>query len=317
MFRIGFIHAVNLLGWDLNLLIVFDALMAERHLTRASERIGLSQPATSNALARLRKMTKDDLFIRAGGVFQPTPVAIALAKQIQPALQQIDAALTRTKTFDPVTSDRIFSIGMTDYTAFLLLPDLLRTLQVEAPHIAIQVRTGERDRLLKLLDEGNVDVICGVFPEDIPWHHSQKLFEESFVCVCRQAHPHIGSEISIRQYVKADHLLVSVGGDRTGRIDQILSQQNLSRHVAVSVPHFLVAPFILAQTDLVATLAKRVAESFAQMQTLKTLPPPIAIKGFSVFMRWHQSSQNHPDQVWLRSKIETVSQKFVSNASTH
>ncbi|MEL7351399.1 MAG: LysR family transcriptional regulator [Cyanobacteria bacterium P01_A01_bin.116] len=298
---------MNLSGWDLNLLVVFDALITEQHLTRASERVGLSQPATSNALARLRKLTQDELFVRTKGRFQPTPVAIALAQQIQPALQQIDAALVQTKPFDPATSDRIFSLGMSDYTAFLILPELLKTLKSLAPKIAVQVRTGERDRLLKLLDEGKVDVLCGVFPENIPWHQSQKLFEETFVCVCRQDHPQIGSEISLLQYSEAEHLLVSVAGDRSGRIDRILQQQGLSRHVSVAVPHFLVAPFILAQTDLIAMLAKRVAERFAQRQALKLLPSPVALTGFSVVMRWHQSSQTHAEQVWLRSQIEAIS----------
>ncbi|MEL6779935.1 MAG: LysR family transcriptional regulator, partial [Cyanobacteria bacterium J06597_16] len=288
---------MNLSGWDLNLLVVFDALITEQHLTRASERVGLSQPATSNALARLRKLTQDELFVRTKGRFQPTPVAIALAQQIQPALQQIDTALVQTKPFDPATSDHIFSLGMSDYTAFLILPELLKTLKSLAPKIAVQVRTGERDRLLKLLDEGKVDVLCGVFPENIPWHQSQKLFEETFVCVCRQDHPQIGSEISLLQYSEAEHLLVSVAGDRSGRIDRILQQQGLSRHVSVAVPHFLVAPFILAQTDLIAMLAKRVAERFAQRQALKLLQSPVALTGFSVVMRWHQSSQTHADQV--------------------
>jgi len=157
------------------------------------------------------------------------------------------------------------------------------------------------------LDEGEVDVICGVFPEKISWHVSQKLFSEAFVCVCRQGHPRISETISLSQYAEADHLLVSMVGDRTGRVDNILKRQNLSRHVSVSIPHFLVAPFILAQTDLVATLAKRVAQSFAQMQALKILPLPIDMTGFSVFMRWHQSSQNRPEQVWLRSQIQDVS----------
>ena len=298
---------MNLSGWDLNLLVVFDALITEQHLTRASERVGLSQPATSNALARLRKLTQDELFVRTKGRFQPTPVAIALAQQIQPALQQIDAALVQTKPFDPATSDRIFSLGMSDYTAFLILPELLKTLKSLAPKIAVQVRTGERDRLLKLLDEGKGDGRCGVFPENIPWHQSQKLFEETFVCVCRQDHPQIGSEISLLQYSEAEHLLVSVAGDRSGRIDRILQQQGLSRHVSVAVPHFLVAPFILAQTDLIAMLAKRVAERFAQRQALKLLPSPVALSGFSVVMRCHQSSQSHAEQVWLRSQIDAIS----------
>jgi DNA-binding transcriptional LysR family regulator len=299
---------MNLAGWDLNLLVVFDALMAERHVTRAGDRIGLSQPATSNALARLRKLTKDELFIRAGGALQPTPVAIALAQQIQPALQQIDRALSRELPFNPAQSDRVFAVGMSDYTAFLLLPQLLQTIAAEAPEVSIQVRSGERAKLLALLDTGEVDVVCGVFSDDVPWHNSQKLFAERFVCVCRQGHPFIQGQVSLQDYVRANHLLISIAEDRVGRIDHLLKQRNLSRHVALSLPHILVAPVVLAQTNLIATLSARVAQRFAQTQALQILPLPLELKGFSVVMKWHQSSHDHADQVWLRSRLQTVSE---------
>ncbi|MBE9138487.1 LysR family transcriptional regulator [Nodosilinea sp. LEGE 07088] len=299
---------MNLAGWDLNLLVVFDALMAERHVTRAGDRIGLSQPATSNALARLRKLTKDELFIRAGGALQPTPVAIALAQQIQPALQQIDQALMAEPPFDPAQSDRVFAVGMSDYTSFVLLPRLLQAIAVEAPQVAIQVRSGERAKLLGLLDAGEVDVVCGVFPNHVPWHHCQQLFAERFVCVCRQGHPFMGGQVSLQDYVRASHLLVSIAEDRVGRIDHLLKQQKLSRHVALSVPHILVAPFVLAQTDLIATLSERVARRFAHTQALQILPLPLPLKGFSVVMKWHQSSHEQADQVWLRSRLQAISE---------
>lgn len=298
---------MNLAAWDLNLLVVFDALMRERHVTRAGERLGLSQPATSNALASLRRLTKDDLFIRTGGALQPTPVAVALAHQIQPALQQIDQALMQEVTFEPAQSDRVFAVGMSDYTAFLLLPRLLQAIAAEAPKIAVQVRSGEREKLLKLLDTGEVDVLCGVFRDNVPWHCSQKLFTERYVCVCREAHPHIGEEISLQAYARAQHLLVSIAEDRVGRIDSLLKAQSLSRHVALSVPHILVAPFVLAQTDLISTLAERVAQDFVKLQALKILPLPLDLKGFTVSMKWHQSSNDHPDQIWLRSHIQAIS----------
>ncbi len=307
---------MNLSGLDLNLLIVFDALMTERHVTRAGEKIGLSQPATSNALARLRKLTQDQLFIRTQGTLQPTPVAMALAQQIQPALQRIDQALMRERPFEPASCDRIFSIGMSDYTAFLLLPQLLKTIAVEAPHVAIQVRSGDRAKLLHLLDTGAVDLLCGVFPEKVPWHRSQKLFGEKFVCVCRQTHPTISNHISLSDYAEADHLLVSIAEDRVGRVDHLLSQQNLSRHIALSVPHILVVPFVLAQTDLIATLAERIARTFAQTQAFKLLPLPLDLKGFTVSMRWHQSCQDHPEQIWLRKQIQRICQCFEDDPVT-
>ncbi|NEP19687.1 MAG: LysR family transcriptional regulator [Leptolyngbya sp. SIO4C1] len=213
---------MNLYGTDLNLLTVFDALMAERHVTRAGERLGLSQPATSNALARLRQLTRDELFVRSGGRLQPTPTAIALAQQIQPALQQIAAALQREQPFEPATSDRVFTIGMTDYVEFALLPKLLERLQQVASEVKLQIRAGERSQLLALLDSGEADLICGLFPEQIAWHEGQRLFREEFVCVCRQDHPSIGDTLSLEDYLSVSHLLVSIKGDRTGPIDTLL-----------------------------------------------------------------------------------------------
>lgn len=300
------IHHINLAGVDLNLLVVFDALMTEQNVTRAGERVGLSQPATSNALARLRSLIDDDLFIRTAAGLRPTPTAIALHQQLRPALQQIQAALLEQPTFDPATSDRVFAIGMSDYGEFTLLPGLMQKLQTLAPQTSVQIRSGDRQRLLSLLDSGEIDLACGVFPEKIAWHQEQLLLQESYVCVCRKNHPIIGSALSLEEYLSASHLLVSVKEDRIGRVDVLLAEQNLKRHIALSTPHFLTAPFILAQTDLIATLAQRVALAFAKDQKLKLLPLPFPIPGFSVFMRWHQSTETSSDCQWLRSIVLEV-----------
>ncbi|HBC43424.1 MAG TPA: LysR family transcriptional regulator [Pseudanabaena sp.] len=285
---------------DLNLLVVFDALMRDRHVTRAGERIGLSQPAMSNALARLRHLTKDRLFVRAKSGLQPTPVAIALANQIQPALQQIQIALSSEAGFEPMTSDRVLAIGMTDYVEFVLLPPLLEQLAQVAPNLKIQVRTGDRQQLFDLLDNGKVDLICGVFPEQISWHQEQLLFLERFVCVCRQDHSLIKSSLSLEEYLSTFHLLISIKEDMVGRVDDILAVQGLRRKIKLSIPHFLVAPSIIARTDLIATLAERVANTFARDLNLKVFPCPLEIAGFSVVMRWHQSTANQSSHQWLR-----------------
>jgi DNA-binding transcriptional LysR family regulator len=297
---------MNLAGIDLNLLVVFDTLMTERQVTRAGERIGLSQPATSNALARLRSLTKDDLFVRSGGKLHPTPVAIALAQQIQPALSQIQTALATAQPFDPLTSDRVFSIGMSDHVEFVLLPRLLEKLETTSPHVKIQVRSGNRQQLLARLDNGEIDLMCGLFPDKIAWHEQQLLFREQFVCVCRQDHPSIGDSLSLEEYLNANHLLVSVQEDMVGRVDYLLAQQNLTRNIAVSTPHFLVAPSILARTNLIVTLVQRVAQEFAPTLNLKILPCPLPLEGFSVFMRWHQSMRDRTTNSWLRGIISEV-----------
>ncbi|WP_204154367.1 LysR family transcriptional regulator [Leptolyngbya sp. CCY15150] len=303
------IHHINLAGIDLNLLVVFDALMTEQNVTRAGERVGLSQPATSNALARLRSLAKDGLFTRTAAGLRPTPTAIALHQQLRPALQQIQVVLLDQSTFDPATSDRVFAIGMSDYVEFTLLPHLMQAIQTLAPQISVQIRSGDRQKLLSLLDNGEIDLACGVFPEKIAWHQEQLLLQESYVCVCRKNHPIIGSSLSLEEYLSVSHLLVSVKQDRIGRVDTLLAEQNLKRHIALSTPHFLTAPFILAQTDLVATLAYRVALAFVNNQQLKLLPLPFAISNFSVFMRWHQSTETSPACQWLRSLALSIALK--------
>ncbi|HEY9695256.1 MAG TPA: LysR family transcriptional regulator [Oculatellaceae cyanobacterium] len=304
------IHEINLAGIDLNLLVVFNALMNERHVTRAGERLGLSQPATSNALARLRNLIKDDLFIRTATGLQPTPKAIALAQQIQPALQQIKTALSGEEVFDASTSDRIFAIGMTDYTEFTLLPSLMEKLQTVAPNVKIQIRSGDRQKLLSLLDSGEIQIACGLFPEKIAWHAEELIFQENFVCVCRSNHPNIKKQINLEQYLAAEHLLVSIKEDMVGRIDELLAAKNLQRRIVISVPHFLVVPFIVARTNLVASLAERVAATFANIQDLQVLTLPLSTEGFSIFIRWHRSTENHPAYHWLRTTIIDISKNI-------
>lgn len=301
------IHLMNLAGIDLNLLVVFDALMQTRSVTRAGEAIGLSQPAASNALARLRRLTQDELFVRTAAGLQPTPGALALATAIQPALQQIQTALIQRPSFDPSTSDRIFTLGMSDYAELTLLPPLLTTLQATAPQVRLRIRSGDRSRLLSLLDSGELDLACGIFPERVRWHREQALFRETFVCVCRRDHPTIGEELSLETYIAARHLLVSVKEDMVGRVDTYLAAHQLQRHIAASVPHFLVVPFLLAQSDLIATLARRVVNAFTDWQQIKVLPLPIELSGFSLFMRWHSSTDTDPACCWLRSQIQAVS----------
>ena len=304
------IHHINLAGIDLNLLVVFDALMREQHVTRAGERLGLSQPATSNALARLRSLMADDLFIRTAAGLRPTPRAIALAHQLRPALQQIQETLLEESIFDPRQSDRVFALGMSDYGEFVLLPKLMVKMQNLAPKVSLQIRSGDRQKLLNLLDQGEIDLLCGVFPEQIPWHRQQPIFQENYVCICRQSHPIIGNVLSLEKYLSVSHLLVSVKEDRVGRVDTFLAKHHLKRQVVLSTPHFLTVPFILSQTDLIATLAQRIAFTYAAPQQLQIFPIPFDLEGFEVCIRWHQSTDRSLDCQWLRSIIMELAQNI-------
>ncbi|MEO1791685.1 MAG: LysR substrate-binding domain-containing protein [Cyanobacteria bacterium J06629_19] len=189
-------------------------------------------------------------------------------------------------------------------------------MQKVAPGVSLQIRSGARTTQLSMLDSGELDLVCGLFPEKREQHKQQKLLSEKFVAVCRRDHPKISNKLSLKEYADAQHLLVSVKEDKKGRIELLLAKQNLQRHVAVSIPHFLVAPSIVAQSDLITTMTQRVAQAFSQAYHLQMLPLPLELKGFSLFMRWHQSSENIPAQQWFRETIVAISQSTLSGTST-
>lgn len=301
------IHHLNLAAIDLNLLVVFDALMTERQVTRAAERLGLSQPATSNALARLRSLFDDALLVRTSTGMQPTPKALALADAIHPMLMQLETALNPGLEFDSYTSDRVLTIGTTDYVEFNLLPPLMARLQAIAPHLRLHIRSADRVQLCKWLDDGSLDLAIGVFHEPAAWHVKQVLFHDRFVGLGRANHPTLGNPVSLDDYLAVQHLLVSPNQeDMVGWIDHLLAQRHLTRHVAIAVPHFLVAPFIVAQTDLIATLAERIAQPYVTVLNLRLFPLPFAAGGFDVSLLWHSRNTHDPAHQWLRQHITQV-----------
>lgn len=304
------IHHINLAAIDLNLLVVFDALMTERHVTRAGERIGLSQPATSNALARLRNLFEDDLLVRTSTGLQPTSRAIALEQPIRQVLQQIQAALEQQQSFEPQTAERIFTIGMSDYGEFVLLPKLIAKLAETAPGIRVLVKSTNRYQAPKQLDAGEIDLAVGLFLEQASWHQLKQLFQENFVCISRRNHPNNQTPITLDNYLATPHLLISTNEDMVGKVDYVLEKQNLKRQITLSVPHFLIAPFVIANSNLIATLAERIAIAYADLLDLQLHPLPLQVSGFSVSMLWHSKHENDPAHLWLRTAIVDISQSI-------
>jgi DNA-binding transcriptional LysR family regulator len=303
------IQHFSLAGIDLNLLVVFDALMTEQHLTRAAEKIGLSQPATSNALARLRKLFKDDLFIKTSKGITPTPRAIALAAPLREALTQIQSVVSSQPEFDPKTSDRVFRIGMDDYTEIVFLSKLLQELSHLAPNVRVQVRSSTWQKAPKLLDADEIDLALGYFPEFSSWHQKQTLYLETFICVASAERFKKRKRLTIEEYASASHLLVSPKEDMVGMVDELLAQQGLSRIVAVSVPNFLIVPFVLVSTELVATIPSQIVATLTQTWNLYAFPLPFEMPGFSVDMLWHSKSDRDPVYTWLRELITQLCQE--------
>lgn len=299
----------NLHAIDLNLLIAFDALLEEGSVTKAAQRVGLSQPAMSNALRRLRKAIGDELLVRTKAGMVPTPRALELAGPVRDALTTLSRALEDHGRFDPATAERRFTLAANDYAEMVLLPALAQMLAQRAPGVDLRVRI-LGDLPGSALESGEIDLAVGAF-QDMPGSFRQQgLFRDRFVCVVRPDHPDIQGSLSLDQYTRHPHVLIAPRARGQGVVDHVLAQRGLKRRVAVSVPHFSVAPMLVAQTDHVLTLASRVACAFGAALGLQLLEPPVQLPQFTIRQVWHQRFQQDPAHVWLRGCLAEIAQSI-------
>lgn len=302
---------MDLHGIDLNLLVAFDALMAERHVTRAAARIGRTQPAMSAALARLRALLKDELFVRGAKGLQPTPRALDLAEPLSKALAQIQQSLSFTQSFTPASSTASFTLGLAEHPAFVLLPRLLATLQRLAPGINLRIRGySAREDAVDLLDAGEVDMAIGVPPAPAGRILLRPLFEEGFVCILRKDHPAARGRLDLRRFLALTHLLVSPENERFGLVDAALAKLGHRRRLGLTLPHMYAAPALVAQSDLIATVMAGVAAASGHAGALKIMPPPLQIAPVPFMLAWHRRNDAHPAQAWLRDLIAAEARRL-------
>lgn len=293
-------------GIDLNLLAAFDALMNERNVTRAAARVGVSQPAMSAALSRLRTLFGDPLFLRSAQGLLPTPKAREMAEPISRALKQIEAALLPKPVFEPASASMTFNIGMSEYPAYVLLPALASALKEKAPGLTLAVHgIGSRNNAVDLLDAGTIDVALGVPPTQAESRIlSRSIMQDRFVCIARRGHPAIPSAgLDLARFLELDHLLVSPEGDRHGLVDQALAYLGKRRRVALSLPQMFAAPTIVAHSDMVCTVMKRVASQSPHGSQLDQFPPPVSLPEIAYDLMWHRRNDAHAAQQWLREQI--------------
>lgn len=290
---------------DLNLLAVFDAVMTERHVTRAAKRLAMSQPAVSNALGRLRFMLKDELFLKIPTGVEPTPRAIELWGSVRAALAQIREALDPA-AFDPATARSKFTIAMTDYTSALFLPSLMERLELKAPGIDLRVVPNTNINASTLLDRGEIDFGFGVYPEQGSRFRTQVLFREEYVCAMRRDHPLTRQTLTPEAFASAKHLLISLTGDATGFIDRALEEIGMKRRIALTVNQFALAPVIVVKSDLIATLTRRAIRRSGLENKLHLAPLPIALAPTLVRLIWHERNERDPSHKWLRQEIAEI-----------
>lgn len=296
---------------DLNLLVALGALLEERHVTNAGHRVGLSQPAMSNALGRLRRQLDDPLLVRTPGGMVPTPRALALAEPVRQALAGVARALGDSGPFDPAAPRR-FVLAVTDYAGCVLLPPLVEDLAFHAPGVDLDVRPFEEATRDDLLRRGEVDLAVEYFATLDDDFRRATLLEEDFRCVVRGDHPGVGKRLSLKRYVAYPHLLVSPrGGGGRGIVDEMLAQKGLQRRIAMNIPHFMVAPLLVARSDMIATLPRRIAEEVAPRYGLRILAPPLAITGFGLDAVWHTRTDQDPGRRWLVERMRSVASQEI------
>jgi DNA-binding transcriptional LysR family regulator len=294
---------MNIAAVDLNLLTAFEALMRERTVSGAAQRLGVGQPAASHALARLRSQFGDELFVRQGRTMAPTARALALADPIDRALAAAREALEQVAPFDPATSRRTFTLSGGDYALSTVLPRLLAAVRRAAPEVNLRFRFVEKTQIEKLLDDGSLDLALGVFPDPPKRFDIRPVFEERFVCVARRDHPAFAGGLTLESYAAAPHLLVTERGDDIGVVDEALALTGLTRRIALTVPSVLVVRRLLLESDLIATIGQRVADGFAQDPALTAAAPPVPIAPWRLHLLLRRRAQPDPGLAWLISLI--------------
>ena len=293
---------VDIRAVNLNLLAAFDALLAERSVTRAATRMGVTQSAMSSSLAQLRLLFEDPLFRRTPRGIEPTGRALELGEPIRRGLGLFERALT-PRSFDPRRESRAFVLATSDYVEFVLLPPLLKRLAHEAPGVRLEVRPWGLQQVPKTLQSGEVELMIG-FYDELPAHHDQTLlFDEEYVCIARKGHPGLGRKPTIERWLAQKHVLVSQQGNSPGTVDRALAARNLKRTIGARVSHFLLVPTLVAQTDLVAAVSARVATAFAESLGLRVFAPPVPLPKGRIGQVWHEQLEHDPAQRWFRRLI--------------
>jgi DNA-binding transcriptional LysR family regulator len=287
---------------DLNLLKAFDALNREHAVTRAARRIGLSQPAMSHALSRLRSLFADDLFVRTPDRMEPTARAREIAPLVSAAIEHIEAALNLGVGFDPAKSARIFTAGMAEYAEVALVGRLAATFARQAANATLRLTPMTGAEAVEQLDSGAIDVAVAHL-RALPGHlESMTLLSDPFVLIARRGHPLAMRSLSLEAYAALDHVLVSPRGDTSGAVDRALAGFGLKRRIALLVATYLALPAALAASDFVATVPQRTARQIAAMAGIDIMPLAIDL-AVSVSMAWHRRAASDPAQDWFRALL--------------
>jgi DNA-binding transcriptional LysR family regulator len=290
---------------DIRLLRSFLVLMAQKNVSAAAEQLGVSQPAASHALARLRERFQDPLLLRARSGMVASDRAGDFEDGVRKLLEAYDELLGKARPFDPAVSTRTFVVSAPEYAERLLMPGVARRAREEAPGIRIEVRAPDRDRAMELLEKRQVDLRIAWLPNPPPSLRSTQLFQDRIVCIADEAHPAIRGSLTLEQYLAASHARpLGTGRTTTGRvIDEAVERLGGKLGLAFLVQNFLTIPHMMAGTDLIATVPFRLAKVLCQQHALQILEPPLRLPRVRYAAYWHERSQKDPGHRWLRGLV--------------
>ncbi|GAB3344465.1 LysR family transcriptional regulator [Modestobacter lapidis] len=301
---------------DLNVLVALDALLAERSVTRAARRVGLSQPGMSNALARLRRMFDDPLLVREGAASVLTPRAETLVHPVREALALLQHALDERLGFDPSTDPCTYRISCSDYSVLMLIGPLVRTLRRRAPYVRIEVLPRALDPV-GLLRNGRADLVIeptAVMAGAALPH--QPLFEDSWLCCVWAGSERVGNAVTEAQYLELGHVVYSMGaGHPVSLADVHLGRLGAARQVDVTVESFLLAPYVLQGTDLMTVVPARAASHLSRTAELRFLAPPVAVPPFVEAQWWHPRNTADPAHAWVRSQLAGIAHEVAGGSA--
>ncbi len=291
---------------DLNLLSVFQEVYRERQISAAARRLGLTQSAVSNALARLRRTFGDELFVRTAHGMQPTPLAQQMAEPIGAAMAQVALALSQRSRFDPATSARRFMLAMTDVGEVYFMPVLIERCRTVAPNVEIASLRANGLTLKDDMETGRVDLAIGAFDDVSDALYHRALFRQPFVSMFRKDHPLAKGKVDLERFVAAPHLIVDAAQSPYDRINGLLEKAGVTAGARFRVPHFTAVPYIVSTSELVVTVPQKLAESAASPFGLKWIEPPLALPALQTNVFWHRRFNHDPGIQWLRGLIGDV-----------
>lgn len=290
---------MHLRDLDLNLLVIFHQLLIDRSVSQAAEKLGMTQPAVSNALKRLRTTFKDDMFVRTSQGMEPTPYAEQLSEPVAHVIGTLVGALNRNDDFEPQLAKRRFVVAMTDIGEIYFMPRLIAALLERAPGISV-VTVRSHAGLSEALANGEVDLAIGLHPDLQAGFYQRRLFHHRYVCLCRKNHPITFSPMSPDRFCEFGHIRIAAANTGHGEVEAHMQRAGLNRDIRLEVPHFVAVGHILQNTDLLATVPERFAASCTEPFGLTLLPAPIPLPEIAINLFWHARYNRDPANRWFR-----------------